>query len=148
MNWITISGSFIADSAYTYICLGNHFDDSLTTSVQQHAVIFGYNAYYYLDDVCVSTDSMTCSAITQVQEINSDKSMYIFPNPFHNNIYINIPEGKEYDFRLYDITGRNIIMRTIKNSSPVQTTSLSKGLYFYEVRQKDSAIKKGKIIKE
>jgi hypothetical protein len=60
-SWTLISGSFVADAAYTYISIGNHYSDALTTVNFLDPVTLGYNAYYYIDDVCVSTVPSTCS---------------------------------------------------------------------------------------
>ena len=57
-GWITIFGSFIADSNYSYMLIGNFFDTTTTNTA-----CFDSNtqrAYYYIDDVCVSVDSLTC----------------------------------------------------------------------------------------
>jgi hypothetical protein len=37
---------------------------------------------------------------------------------------------------------------TLINSASVNTAELSKGIYFYEIRNKDSVVKKGKVVKE
>lgn len=59
--WVTISGSFIADSAYKYIVIGNFFDDSQTSFLLLNSSGSYPLSYYYIDDVCVSTDSLGCS---------------------------------------------------------------------------------------
>lgn len=52
-NWVTISGCFVADSAYQYICLGNFFTDANTLTSQIcpscSFVLYGY----YVDDISV-----------------------------------------------------------------------------------------------
>ncbi len=52
-GWTTIRGSFIADSAYRFIGVGNFFDDAHTISIQT-CPNCTYNQWgYYLDDICV-----------------------------------------------------------------------------------------------
>ncbi len=55
LNWTTIKGSFVADSAYSFINLGRFNLNALTTYIQITGT--GRNAYYYFDDICVSADS-------------------------------------------------------------------------------------------
>ncbi|MBI2259954.1 MAG: hypothetical protein HYU67_13775 [Flavobacteriia bacterium] len=57
LNWTTISGSFISDSTYSFINIGNFFEKQFIDSI-----IFNdaFGAYYYIDDICVSIDSSTC----------------------------------------------------------------------------------------
>lgn len=54
INWTTVTGSFIADSAYTYICLGNFMTDANTTMTTSCSGC-SFNLHgYYLDDVEVT----------------------------------------------------------------------------------------------
>ncbi len=54
-SWVTIRQSFVADSSYTEINVGNFFADSLTDFIQIQGQIC--DAYYYVDEICVSEDS-------------------------------------------------------------------------------------------
>lgn len=60
-NWVNIRGSFIADSAYKYIFIGNFFDNASTDTILTYGQYC--SAYYYIDDICVSEDSMHCNNI-------------------------------------------------------------------------------------
>ncbi|MBW6482961.1 MAG: gliding motility-associated C-terminal domain-containing protein [Vicingaceae bacterium] len=60
INWIEISSSFVADSAYTFIIIGNFFNNSLTDTLNFPSSVGNSRSYYYVDDVCVSTDSCLC----------------------------------------------------------------------------------------
>jgi hypothetical protein len=59
LNWYNISGSFISDSVYTHLVLGNFFDDLNTDTL---SVLPGFPdySYYFIDDICLSTDSLYC----------------------------------------------------------------------------------------
>lgn len=54
-NWLKVSGSLIADSNYQYIMIGNFYEDEFTDTI--NLANFTQQAYYYIDDVCVSVDS-------------------------------------------------------------------------------------------
>ena len=61
LNWVTISGSFIADSAYQYMMIGVFFNAAdVTLNCVDSTSVFKWN-YYYVDDVCVSVDSALCA---------------------------------------------------------------------------------------
>lgn len=61
MNWVRITGSIIADSAYRYVYLGNFFTDSNTETMTLNCSgCSNSQAYYLFDDVCISTDSTYC----------------------------------------------------------------------------------------
>ncbi|MEJ7610756.1 MAG: T9SS type A sorting domain-containing protein [Ferruginibacter sp.] len=62
INWIHISGSIIANSAYQYLSIGNFFNDQNTDTIHYSCGSCTNAASYYLvDDICVSTDSATCN---------------------------------------------------------------------------------------
>jgi hypothetical protein len=50
-NWTLVSGSFMADSAYQYLVIGNFFSNALTDTL--HLLNFPSIAYYFMDGVCV-----------------------------------------------------------------------------------------------
>ncbi|OPZ97807.1 MAG: hypothetical protein BWY70_01395 [Bacteroidetes bacterium ADurb.Bin408] len=59
-NWTSISGSFVADSSYQYIIIGNFFSDTNTdTILTGPPKTFGYGVYYFIDDIYVGTDSLS-----------------------------------------------------------------------------------------
>ena len=55
VGWGKIRLSFIADSSYQYLMLGNFFDDALTDTV--HLGLWSQHAYYYIDDVIVDENT-------------------------------------------------------------------------------------------
>lgn len=62
VEWIKISGSFIADSAYQYLVIGCFFDDNNIDTLHFPYQVVPQFTYYYLDDVCLSTDSCLCDS--------------------------------------------------------------------------------------
>lgn len=57
-NWNVFRGSIIADSLYNGIIIGNFFN---LNNINIYCLgPFGHFAYYYIDHVCVSSDSGTC----------------------------------------------------------------------------------------
>jgi PKD repeat protein len=59
LNWTTITGTFVADSAYNFIVIGNHFDDAACTVDSIQPITFGWNAYYFIDGVEVTEVNQT-----------------------------------------------------------------------------------------
>ena len=68
------------------------------------------------------------------------------PNPFSNEINITSTDNELSEIILYDITSRKLLQQTFTNSTSINTSQLSKGIYFYEVRNKNGVIEKGKVI--
>jgi hypothetical protein len=90
LNWVKIKGSFVADSAYKFIILGNFFDAS-NTNVFDTGVGLGNGAYYYIDEVCVTTDSLYNEGYVTALNKNTEleNSIKAYPNPFIDKLIIN-----------------------------------------------------------
>lgn len=147
INWITIAGSFIADSTYQFVAIGNFFDDT-NTSYLQFGGANSVGAYYYVDNICVSTDSLTCNSLVGINEPENDPEFVLFPNPLADNLTIKLKTNELIEIHLFDISGRKILSLSFTNSATINTSHLSKGIYIYEVRSKNGVIKKGKVVKE
>ena len=145
-GWARVSGSFIADSAYSYVTLGTFFD-------QQHMAVLNnwqsfFEAYYYIDDVCISSDSLFCNAAVGMTESLNNQSIRLFPNPFQGNLNINLNNYDAAEIILYDISSKKQLQKNFTNAVSLKTGHLSKGIYFYELRNKYGVIKNGKVVKD
>ncbi len=86
LEWTKISGSFTPREIYRFIYIGNffHVPNMEIVSEPQDTCI----AYYYLDNVCVSTDPEVCGVVASVQKREAAKHPPLWPNPFQDNLYI------------------------------------------------------------
>ena len=64
-GWTLVSGSFVADSAYQYMVIGNHFSNA-NTMVQIIGPGNPNKAYVLIDEVCLSTDPVGCPMVTSI----------------------------------------------------------------------------------
>jgi len=138
VNWVEISGSFVADSTYQYLLFGHFFDDAHTDST----MLNGNNicqAYYYVDDFCISTDSSYCYnySYTCVEGINNYKesNIEIFPNPACDEITIDIPGlYQNSNIVIYSPLGEKIINTSLTLSeNKIDISNLYTGLYFIQI---------------
>lgn len=109
-SWTQIFGSFIADSAYEYIVLGNFFDDNNTDTISMNGGCDTCTAYYFFDDICVSTDSLFALnyVFVNVDEYWDSVPLEIYPNPIVDLLSINNLSGDLFEIRIYDGFGRNV----------------------------------------
>ncbi len=142
LNWIKLSGSFIADSSYQYLSIGNFFDDNHTdTLIFGGPPYGGSGSYYYIDDVCVTMDSIYNETWTGVVNRNNNKSnLKIFPNPLTNE-YLNITNiiNSVAEINVYDGVGRlvyNIIKTPIDNKVAINLNSIANGYYIISIKNK------------
>lgn len=86
INWTSISGSFVSDSAYKFVVIGNFLDFATTDTILNNNSCLYKKAYYYIDDVCVSTDSLNCNSPTGLQQVKQNVGLSLFPNPFSSQL--------------------------------------------------------------
>jgi hypothetical protein len=89
-----------------------------------------------------------CDRATGIDEINSEAQLKIFPNPFINSLNVTSTSDIPLQFTLYDVVSRRVLQETFTGSASINTEQLPKGIYLYEIKDGNSTIRKGKIIKE
>lgn len=149
LNWTVIQGTFVSDSIYSYVTWGNFFSDSLTTAVDRGGP--AVQTYFYVDDICVSTDSATCWILSSIQdEKNSKLNVKIFPNPFQNETIVEFdnPLKNIYTLKLYNSLGEIVFSLTdIKTDHVVlNRKELGNGVYFFSLEENGQIKANGKLI--
>ena len=154
-NWTLVSGTFIANGGEKFITLGN-FQDS--TSIDTLNVGGNGNglgvSYYYIDNICISSDSTTCDISTNIIINNLNDNISFYPNPFSanatliiNNNIVN-PNNDVY-YSIYDMMG-NIVKKEliIDINTTINRDLLPAGIYFLRIAisNKEQYIKKIIII--
>lgn len=131
VNWTKISGSFIADSNYNHIAIGNFYNDILTDTFS--TILNPEFALYYVDDVCVSTDSIYNNTWTGIINIKKEDNL-IWPNP--STSYINFSFSEDYDeLQVVDVHGRIIIAESnISRKGRIEIGFLFSGVYFLIIK--------------
>jgi hypothetical protein len=72
----------------------------------------------------------------------------ISPNPVSNKLNIKTNSNQLSEIIFYDITSRKLLQQTFFNATTINTSQFSKGIYFYELRNKNEVVKKGKVVKD
>lgn len=137
LNWTRIFGSFVSDSVYKYISIGNFFDDNNTdTLIMDFSSICNY-AYYFLDDVCVSTDSLFALnyqyvGISENEILNSFR---IYPNPVQKSININNQSESKFGIEIFNVLGKLLYAyEDIKEKNfQIDLSAVDQGLLFIKI---------------
>lgn len=86
VGWTLVSGTFVADSAYQYLMMGNHFDNANTdTTSIAYDPIGAQIGYVLFDNVCVSVDPDGCPMVVGSEEHVSDVPR-LYPNPARDQV--------------------------------------------------------------
>jgi type IX secretion system substrate protein len=99
-------------------------------------------------NVMTMSSSVHCISVSSLEIVNPIDKISIFPNPFSDKLNILNNNTKLSEIILYDITSRKLLEQKYTKSALINTTQLTKGIYLYEVRNKNGVIKKGKVVKD
>lgn len=131
----TTTKSRAASSTYDYI--GN--------SKKQVVVAFGddrdgdFTAELY-------AQNLTLPFISDIQDLENDFTISVFPNPFSNSITVK-SDKKIESIEVYDLSGQKML--SVSNSNEVNTSSLASGVYFVQINGNNFQPSAGsKIIKK
>ena len=106
VGWTLVSGSFVADSAYQYVMLGNAFDNANTDTLhfadQQSVPVGGM----LIDNICVSHTPGGCPLAQSVSD-HWMGAVVISPNPVEGELVV---RGLDQDTQatIYAATGHQI----------------------------------------
>lgn len=145
VNWFKVTGSFLSDSNYKYVEIGNFFNDANTDTLSYSGAVFGaMSAYYYIDDVCVTNDSTYNAAWTGFRDFESKSIIAFFPNPVDN--YLSLKNFNQFsNYKLYDIIGNEVKFEILKDK--LDLSIVAPGIYFLFCTR-ENEVYKSKIIKK
>lgn len=113
VDWTLVSGSFMADSAYQYVVLGNFFDNA-QTQVLPIPPLNGENAYCLVDNVCVSPNPQGCG-ITGIDEGTLISQPLVALDGEAGVLVISWPGHVRYSGEITDMSGR--VVRTFASGA-------------------------------
>ncbi len=149
LNWTKLFGSFKADSAYGFVAIGNFFDSANTDTIGW-CNCGTQSAYYYIDDICISTDSLYALNYIGINELNFSSTYKIYPNPMHQTATLEFdnPTKLNCTFSLHDLHGQ--LVKKITNISTdnikIERQNLKNGLYFFKLHTDRQVILTGKLL--
>jgi len=139
--WKVKFGSFIADSNYKYLLAGNFFDIASTNYSQVANFPNSNYAYYFMDDFCLSTDSIfavnyfyNCNTLNSIVEKENVNSFSIFPIPSNDYLNLEFNKFKPIAVEIVDVTNNTIkITKDINSVNRIATHDVPEGFYFLKI---------------
>ncbi|HYV91934.1 MAG TPA: T9SS type A sorting domain-containing protein [Chitinophagales bacterium] len=150
LNWIPFQGSFIADSAYEYILIGNFFDDQNTTLVQ--VGIGSSHAYCYIDDVCLVLNSDSCGIeATAINGLSNATVIKVFPNPSSDRLIVTDMAAQQKIIYLRNSFGKLVFQKKDFQGTKTLDLDVSKfpeGIYLLSVEEGEKMFSQSIIIQQ
>lgn len=141
VNWIRISGSFIADSSYNRFWIGNFYNNNSTICFDNSASKY---SYYYIDNICIAEDSTTCLNIsheniciqTSLNEAQKLENLIPYPNPTDGILNFSLVD-ELYSISLMNTLGYEVdISKYLLSNNKIDIKELSNGIYILKVQYK------------
>lgn len=148
VNWTAITGTLVADSAYTWIMCGNFFNNAQTSTISLGSP--AVQAYYYIDDVSVTKDTIivkdTVKVTTGLRAGAQLEDLLIVPNPACSNIRIQGLDGISR-IRLVNCQGQEVWRAENFVDEYIDIGQLPEGLYQVEMLRAEVVITRRLVIR-
>lgn len=131
-NWVTVAGTFVADSDYKYIVIGNFYQDDQTDTLQLGPEPYGGGmAYYFIDDV-----SVTKQVEDQVYQVSKSLQPILFPNPANQFLNVNLNGCIIRQAEIFSHEGNSLSLKRLKTNNQsilFNTDDLPRGVYILKL---------------
>ena len=134
VGWTLVSGSFVADSAYTYLMIGNFFNNALTDTIHFAPTFNASGRYSYalVDAVCVSPDPGGCERSQGIGDLGAVVP-FVYPNPASAVLMIGNAAGR--DAVVLDMLGKRVWSGRVQHDRfGLDVGSWARGAYVLQVQ--------------
>ena len=136
LNWVQISGTYIANGGEKYLTIGNFKDNAntLIDSINNNVPQSRYESYLFIDDVSV----IDCTV--GIGEVNNNKDIgRLYPNPANTVVYYqdNLGENENGVLTLLDMLGKELKGYKLtkgNNLISIPVSDLAKGIYLVKIK--------------
>ena len=134
LNWNLFSGSFIADSTYSFLLIGNFFNSSRIS--RNCFDTLNTLSYLYLDNICLSESENYCFID---QNNKFDCGFSIFPTVGEgliNLVHLCNDSERSFSLKLYNALGQLVYFKDEKGGLiELDIKSYARGIYFISIDQ-------------
>ena len=143
-NWTLVSGSFVADSAYRYIVLGNFFDDAHTDTIRFTPGLPSLAAYYLYDAICVSPTPGECPTAMAIAE-QGQGGLVVYVAGAGEWLHV---DGAEVDSKawVFDAWGRLVAQFAIHEPTVQDIRDWPAGLYVTRIQGRNGEAMSKKFV--
>ncbi len=139
-SWTELNYTFVADSAYDHIVLGN-FQSNVNTQIQNIENNSIDLAYYFMDDVSLVRVTSNVGLATS----NMNKTM-CYVDWERQNFHITHSNGNSCKLMITNESGGCFLEKSIHQDQDLHIEHWPKGMYFYTLMDESSIIETGRFI--
>jgi hypothetical protein len=137
-HWVRIEGWFTADDSYNWIAIGNFFDDTQTTVLVQNETGEYNVGYYFIENICISTDSLDCQYLLHNQETGLGETIRVFPNPVEEQLMLEFSAIDVTEISISNNLGQCVLKQKINTQREmIDVSKFSPGMYHISCKRDD-----------
>ncbi len=133
--WYNVSGTYVPDSAYSYLVIGNFYDEAYSEPTMQDVIGVGATdwAYAFIDDIRASFDLSYCAIDLGIPLEHASRPV-VYPVPFVNDLRVRWPalQAGSIFYVVFDPVGRCVQQGGIEQmgeETVIHTEGLPSGVY-------------------
>lgn len=151
VNWKKVGGNYKAHGGERYIIIGNYKNDANTSLAIANTASQLTPVYCYIDDVSLTKLKSCKKRPSGAQSsLSEEETPYlIYPNPVVDRLNVSRldDDSESGEFILYDMNNKIVLRTEFEENASLNTSGLSTGMYFYEIRSNSTVVDKGRIVK-
>jgi len=148
IGWTQMKGSFVADSTYQYLIIGGFDVPGGNDTLHLRPNAFSGEAYYFLDDVRLSTDSVFAYSENPSSLKERVLSEFVlFPNPFIDELMLPIAVEGISAVEFYDIRGARVHEAAVIHRRIQGLGHLETGIYLLQLIGQEGTIGYSRVVK-
>ena len=120
---------------YSFTCHPNDADTFLIIRVTASVPSQQVGASFYIGVDSLNINCNTATAINELTPINFS----LYPNPATNQVTVNTGHITPYILSLFDLTGREMLVKDMSGAGTLDVSRLAKGCYLAKVVQSDKS---------
>ncbi|MGD9492057.1 MAG: T9SS type A sorting domain-containing protein [Bacteroidales bacterium] len=82
-----------------------------------------------------------------IQNLTTNNTIYVYPNPASDNIFMDVPSGNKYAYFISDLSRKTIINGQLNSQNSIGISALPAGLYFVQLISSEKMLT-GKFLKQ
>jgi len=111
-EWVLITDTIVADDNYSYMTIGNFYDDASTMTQANPSASNEpgtYGAYYFVDDVTVEE-----IVLTNTRDFD-DNQFEIYPNPVNDFVVVKFSKNNNFIVKIFNLQGMLLFSQKVYN---------------------------------
>lgn len=147
IRWVLVSGTHTTASTSIPSGASSWTSNNISISgyiyVVTEAGTYNYTCHPATGGHMDASIVVTCT--TDIPNLPHSNLSNVFPNPSNGKLTVDIKDGSNCSFEIYNVVGRIIFQSQLTNNITEVDINIPNGIYYYELKSETKIIGKGKL---